>query len=282
MALARTRIDKLTPCEQWETTQISMALARTRIDKLTPCEQWETTQISMALARTRIDKLTPCEQWETTQISMALARTRIDKLTSCEWQRHGSAWLLPERGLRNSPPANVGNDTDQHGSCPNEDRQTHLLQTVGNDTDQHGSCPNEDRQTYSLRTVGNDKDQHGSCPNEDQRAHLLRTATTWISMALAQMKIDTLMDCERWILTINIDRKSKWVHRTNARKYEAEQAEIKLKTKEFRNHRHVKTGLRPTETGARVNVAEGTDVVERPMKKWLHAVLKKLGWKREG
>ncbi|KAG1843863.1 hypothetical protein C8R48DRAFT_780518 [Suillus tomentosus] len=65
-----------------------------------------------------------------------------------------------------------------------------------------------------------------------------------------------------------------------ARKYQAEQAEIRRRAREYRSRR-------PAETGRRVNIVEAADVVEvvdvveRPKKTWWRRVLKKLGLKRK-
>lgn len=85
------------------------------------------------------------------------------------------------------------------------------------------------------------------------------------------------------MLTCNVEKaQSKQLYGSidGARKYQAEHAEIRRQTREYRSRR-------PAETGRRVNIVEAADVVEvgdvveRPMKTWWCRVLKKLGWKRK-
>ncbi|KAG1893353.1 uncharacterized protein F5891DRAFT_1207546 [Suillus fuscotomentosus] len=89
-------------------------------------------------------------------------------------KRLGSAWLELDAGLTHSHPANDRFNLYQHGSCSNEDRHTHILQTLGDDFNQHGSSATRDQHTHILRTMGNDLYQHGSCLNEDRHTHVLR------------------------------------------------------------------------------------------------------------
>ncbi|KAG1845774.1 hypothetical protein C8R48DRAFT_678049 [Suillus tomentosus] len=75
----------------------------------------------------------------------------------------------------------------------------------------------------------------------------------------------------------------RWVHKPNidgACKYQAEQAEIRRRTREYRSRRAAETGRRVNIVEA-ADVVEVVDVVERPKKTWWHRVLEKLGLKQK-
>ncbi|KAG1901140.1 uncharacterized protein F5891DRAFT_1223724 [Suillus fuscotomentosus] len=65
-----------------------------------------------------------------------------------------------------------------------------------------------------------------------------------------------------------------------AHKYQAEQAEIRRRTREYQSHRLAEMGRRVNIVEA-ADVVEVVDVVERPKKTWWHRVLKKLGLKQK-